>query len=128
MTDHNRTSRLEYALGALGSGLVLAALVFVGYQGVAVRDGGPQLNASVVRVEEAGGDHVVHYRVKNTGGSTAEQVHVVGELVVDREIRASVSSTIAYVPTGSSRSGALVFSQDPSIGSLQIRAVSYARP
>jgi uncharacterized protein (TIGR02588 family) len=128
MTDDRRSQPLEYALGALGGLLVLGALVLLGYQGIAVRDGGPELTASVARVDSAAGQHVVHYEVRNAGGETAESVRVVGELVQDGKTVETVSSTVAYVPVGSSRSRALVFQHDPSTGTLQVRAASYTTP
>ncbi len=122
---------LELALGGLGGVLVVAVLVFLVYQAVAVGDRGPQLRAQTLGVEsgQAGsGEHVVRYEVRNDGGLTAEGVRVVGELTRNGGTVETVSSTIAYVPVESSRGAALVFAEDPRSGTLTIRAVAYNRP
>ena len=127
----DRSHPLELALGGLGGLLVLAALVFLVHQAVAVRERPPLLHAEVVglRTDQWDTDeHVVSFEVTNDGGLTAEGVRVVGELSRNGRIVEQVSSTIPYVPVESRRAGALVFSEDPRSGTLTIRAVAYNRP
>lgn len=93
--DGSTTGRAELLVGALGGLLVLAALLFLGYQAVAVRDAGPELHAAVERVTtDRSGQHVVHFSVANDGGVTAEAVRVVGELRRDGELVEQVSNTL----------------------------------
>lgn len=127
--DDENTPLPELLLGSVGLLLTVALLAFFGYQALFVRDGGPDLRASVTSVQgTADGQYVVEYEVANHGGVTAESVTVVGELVRDGEQVEQVSSTVDYVPIKSSRSGGLVFSEDPGTGSLNVRATSYTRP
>lgn len=129
MTDHSRTSSLEFVLGSLGAAVVLAVLAFLTYQAVVADSRGAELSASVTKTERSGNQHVVHYQVRNDGSRTAEQVHVVGELVNGGRTMEHVSSTIPYVPVGSTRHGVLVFSQEPTKPvELRVRAVSYTTP
>lgn len=85
---HDRLTLSAFLLWAFGRYddigllLVLALLTFLGYQAVVVRNDGPELRTSVVRVEETiSGQYIVHYKVANDGGMTAASVTVVGELV-----------------------------------------------
>lgn len=89
----------------------------------------PALSTSIVGTEASGSEHVVHFEVRNDGSRTAEQVRVVGELLKDGQAVEQVSSTIAYVPMGSSRRGVLVFDRAPTTPeALRVRAVSYTTP
>ena len=129
--DPRRSSstRAELVVGALGALLVLAALVFLGYQAVLVREDDAALRTAVTRVEVAPpSQHVVHFEVTNDGGVTAEAVRVVGELRRGGRTVEEVWATLPYVPVESRRSGALVFDEDPASGTLAVRATSYHRP
>lgn len=129
--DQQQTSTTGWAeltVGALGGLVVTLLLLFLGYQALAVRDEPVRLQAAVVAVDASPGQYVVHFDVVNHGGETAEAVHVVGELVDAGAVVERVSSTVDYVPPGSGRRGALVFTRDPSEHPLQLRASSYNLP
>jgi uncharacterized protein (TIGR02588 family) len=128
MSDDSRSPSLETLLSMIGALVVIAVLAFLAFEAFVADGRGPQLSASIVRTEAADGQHVVHYKVHNDGSRTAEQVHVVGELVKDGKALEQVSSTIAYVPMGSSRTGVLVFARSPAGAQLEVRAVSYTTP
>jgi uncharacterized protein (TIGR02588 family) len=70
----------------------------------------------------------VRVEVANDGGVTAESVRVVGELRRAGRTVEQVSSAIPYVPVESSREAALVFTEDPDTGTLQVRAAAYTLP
>lgn len=128
MSDRSRTPSLESVLGLLGGLVVLAVLSFLAYEAVAADGRGPALSASIVRSEESDGQRVVHYEVRNDGSRTAEQVHVVGQLVKGGETVQQVSSTVAYVPVGSTRRGVLIFDAAPASAQVRVRAASYTTP
>ncbi|MGY1827701.1 MULTISPECIES: hypothetical protein [unclassified Blastococcus] len=123
-----RTTAGEYALGTLGGLLVLVLLAFVGFEAVTDAGAAPDLAVSVTAVEPRGEGWAVSFRVENTGDRTAEQLEVSGSITRDgREVEES-STTIAYVPPDSHRSGALLFSEDPRGGRLEVRPAGYASP
>lgn len=120
-----RTSAGEYAAGAVGGLLVLLLVAFLGYQAVAVRQTGVELSVEVTRIEAGGTGYEVHLRVHNTGGTTAEAVHLSGEVSRDGRQVARGSATISYVPPDSRRTAVLVFSADPREGDLAVGVAGY---
>jgi uncharacterized protein (TIGR02588 family) len=84
------------------------------------------LQESEVRV--AGGEYYVPFTLKNTGGTTAESVQVVGELRQGNELLESGEQQIDFLSSGEQQEGAFVFSQDPRRGQLTIRVASYKLP
>lgn len=62
--------------------------------------------------------------VYNTGGSTAAQVEIGGELVVSGDVERS-QVTLDYVPDGSLKRAGLIFHGDPGNGTLNVRPVGY---
>ncbi|SEL98037.1 TIGR02588 family protein [Blastococcus sp. DSM 46786] len=123
-----RTTAGEYALGALGGLLVLVLLGFLVQQVVTGRGSAPELAVTVTAVEPRGDGWAVAFRVENSGGRTAEQLEVSGSLTRGGREVEQASATIAYVPPDSRRSGALLFSEDPRDGRLEVRPAGYASP
>lgn len=122
------TSRGEYLLGALGAVVVLLVLAFLVYQAVVVRDGDPRLVVTAAVAQPVDDGWVVPIEVVNEGGTTAEQVEVTG--VLSREGREVQEATVtfAYLAPDSRQSGALLFSEDPTDGRLEIRPAAYTVP
>jgi uncharacterized protein (TIGR02588 family) len=84
------------------------------------------LQESEVRV--AGGEFYVPFTLKNTGGTTAESVQVIGELRQGDELLESGEQQIDFLSSGEQEKGAFVFSHDPRRGQLTIRVASYKLP
>lgn len=126
--QHGGGPVLERLVGALGGVLVVALLVFLIYQAVAVSDGGPDLSATVSGIEHVGGQYVTHVRVENQGGETASGVNLAGTLSVDGTTVEQATTTISYVPLKSSRRAVLVFARDPREAKLSVRAAGYELP
>lgn len=124
----HESRKAEPLVGIAGAVVIVAALVFLTYQAVAVRDGGPELTASVTQVEHTGEHYVVHYRVTNDGGTTAGAVQIVGELTGNSKSVQKLTATVAYVPVDSSRTGALIFTSNPDLGRLSVWAAGYKNP
>ncbi|GAA4737789.1 hypothetical protein GCM10023328_18080 [Modestobacter marinus] len=122
------TSRNEYLLGAVGALVILLVLAFLGYQAVVVRDGVPRLEVTAAVAERVGEGWVVPVEVVNEGGQTVEQVHVTGVLSRDGEEVQQATATFAYLAPSSEQSGALLFSEDPTDGTLEIRPAAYTLP
>ncbi|RZU31066.1 hypothetical protein [Blastococcus saxobsidens] len=123
-----RTTPGEYVLGALGGLVVLLLLGFLTYQAVAVRESDPALSVSVTSIEAAGDGYAVHFELRNSGGRTAEQVQISGTLTRDGAEVGQASTSIPYLPPNSRHSGALLFSEDPRDGRLQVRPAGFVTP
>ncbi|MGY1723461.1 hypothetical protein [Blastococcus sp. SYSU DS0533] len=126
--DQESTTPGEYALGALGGLLVVLLLGFLTYQAVAVRESDPVLSVSVGSIGAAGDGYAVHFEVTNSGGRTAEQVQVSGSLTRDGSEVEQASTSVPYLPPNSRHSGALLFSEDPRDGRLEVRPAGYVAP
>ncbi|MCZ2813727.1 hypothetical protein O2W15_20040 [Modestobacter sp. VKM Ac-2979] len=127
-TADSDTSRGEYLLGALGAVVVLLVLAFLVHQAVVVRDGGPQLSVTAAAAQQVEGGWAVPIEVVNEGGQTAEQVEVTGVLTRDGSEVQQATATFSYLAPDSRQSGALLFSEDPTDGRLEIRPAAYALP
>ncbi|WP_432492919.1 hypothetical protein [Kineococcus auxinigenes] len=122
-----RLNRLEAALGALGGALVLALLAHLGHEAL-TRGSAPHLRAEVQDVRRAPGGFVVQVDLVNSGGRTAQDVQVTGEVVSGDQTLAEAAATVTYVPAESRRRVVLVLATDPADGQLQVRADGYTVP
>jgi uncharacterized protein (TIGR02588 family) len=73
------------------------------------------------------GQFYVPFIVTNTGGGTAEAVHLVGELRVNGRLEEAGDQEIDFLSRGKEE-GAFVFSRDPRQGDLRLRVASYKLP
>lgn len=119
---------LERILGALGALVVLTLLAFLAYQALAVRHAGPELSAVATSIEPVGEQFLVHFRVENAGGEAAEGVQITGEVKMGGKTVEEASTTISFVPPNSFRRGVLVFTNDPHVARLDVRAAGYELP
>lgn len=126
--DRQRAHPVEMLVGSVGGLLVLALLVFFGYQAVTLEESGPRFETSVTGIEQQGGEYVVHFEVDNVGGATGESVQVVAEVTRGGKTVAQRTTTLAYVPPDSARSGGLVFTEDPRRGELTVSVGGYRLP
>jgi uncharacterized protein (TIGR02588 family) len=70
----------------------------------------------------------VPFTIENTGGETAESVHVIATLKFKDETEESGEQEIDFLSSGEKQEGAFLFSQNPQKGKLTIRVVSYKLP
>lgn len=110
--EHSNPSIGEWILGGVGALLALSLVALFGYQAT-VRTDGPELSVQIVSQEHTGEGFAVTVDVHNAGGSTAEGVHVAGEVKENGAPLASGQATIDYVPPDSRREITLVFPVDP---------------
>jgi uncharacterized protein (TIGR02588 family) len=88
----------------------------------------PILSVRVEGIEPAGLLFRVRFAVRNDGGSTAAEVVVRGDLQTGGRPAESGEVTFDYVPDGSERRGALLFTSDPRGGRVAVRALGYREP
>ena len=120
--------RLELIVGALGSLLVVAVVIFLIWQGWFAQARPADLTVGIVDITEAGSGYRVRLSVHNSGGHAAAGAVVEGSLVQDGTTVETSQVTIDYVPAGTAEEAALVFSRDPGPLDLQLRPVSYHDP
>lgn len=126
--DPEVSSKGERLVAVLGVILVVALLCFLAYQALAGAEGGPELTVDVGRIERAEDQFVVHVRVRNDGGKTAQSVSVSGALTDGGRTLEQATTTVSYVPPTSFRDAALVFTRDPREVKLNVRAAGYELP
>ena len=120
-------SKWEWVAGAIGLVLVLAA---VGYM---VRTASqpvtpPRVAVAMDSITASGSGYLVHFTARNDGRSTGANVTIEGELSAGAGSTVVSTTTLDFVPGGSSRSGGLYFGSDPRGGALELRAAGYTDP
>lgn len=116
-------------MAALGAALVAATLGVLVYEALtADPHATPRLTVRVDTVVADRSGYTVEYRAFNDGDATAARVLVRGELRDVARVVEQSESTIDFVPARSSRSGGLVFRNDPRAYRVEVRAVGFDRP
>ena len=115
----------EWVAAAVAAATVLSVIVTLLIAGRRERTP-PLLSVRVEAIEPAGAYFRVRFAVRNDGGSTAAEVVVRGEVQAARAESGEV--TFDYVPDGSERRGALLFTTDPRNARVAVRALGYREP
>ena len=126
---HRRTTPLlEWIAGGLGAVLVAGAIAYLVHHALARDRTPPDIRLAVERVLELEKGYLVQFRASNQGGSAAAELTIEGQLTgPDGDTEAS-EAVLDYLPPRSDREGGLVFSRDPRVGQLSLRAKGYAKP
>ena len=120
------TPWLEWTAAAVGLVLILGCVGVIGREAVAGKKGAPAISVQAEKVTETPSGFVVDVVAENSGGETAAQVVIEGELIAGTpEWR---EATIDYLPAGSQRRAGLVFGADPRTHGLKLRARSFVEP
>ncbi len=120
------TPWLEWAAAAVGLVLILGCVGVIGREALTRKKGPPEISVRVEKVTETPTGYVVDVVAANTGGETAAQVVIEGELIAGTpEWR---EATIDYLPAGSERRAGLVFGADPRTHGLKLRAKGFIEP
>ena len=127
--QRGQVSRWELMLAALGAALVLGMLGQLAHEALRTHRTPPELRLQVQEVRATGEGFLVRFRALNTGGSTAADLLVRGELAGAPGQPAEASDAVLdYVPAHSERSGGLFFRGDPRARPLTLRALGYQDP
>ncbi|HVE48512.1 MAG TPA: TIGR02588 family protein [Casimicrobiaceae bacterium] len=118
----------EWIVAAIGFVLVIAAIGFLLYRALAGSNSPPMIAVHQQSVIATPSGYLVEIRVINSGGMTAAEVLVEGELKNGAETIETSEATIDYVPARSEKRGGLYFSADPRRHQLQIKAKGYRHP
>ena len=112
---------LEWAMGALGLLLVLAALAVIGAGAFGPREPA-RLEATLGEVRPAGAVWLAEVEVRNLGDETAAAVEVEGRLGDQ-----TAAATIDYVPAHGEEAITLVFESDPR-GAVELSVPGWSEP
>lgn len=88
----------------------------------------PTFNIQAGAVQPVKGQFYVPFTIENTGGGTAEAVQVIGELRRDGQVIESGEQQIDFLSSREQSQGVFIFSENPQMGSLSLRAASYSLP
>lgn len=116
------TFGISVALVAVVAGLILLSWA-TGPSGPALLEAGQ--SGPVVRT---GAAYRVPFEVRNTGGEPANDVQVVGELVIDGTVEGEGEQSVMFLSAGERESGAFLFPADPALGVVTISVASYSEP
>ncbi|HYE45335.1 MAG TPA: TIGR02588 family protein [Caulobacter sp.] len=122
------TSLLEWIAGGIGLLMLLAVLGVIGREALVGDTSPPAIVVEQVGTQAVPGGYLVRIKVANTGGNSAAQVVVEGELARPGQEPETSEATFDYVPERSSREGGLFFRDDPAGGGLTLRAKGYVEP
>ena len=120
------TPWLEWLAAAVGLVLIVFCIGVIGREALTGKKGPPVISVRVQTVTETHSGYVVDVVASNSGGETAAQVVIEGELLAGApEWR---EATIDYLPAGSERRAGLVFGADPRSHGLKLRARGFVEP
>lgn len=120
----------QWLVAGAGALLVLATTGYLTYRGLTAPRGPPSVHLEVRRIEPAADGYVVVVEARNTGGETAVQLEVQGELRSGGRLLDQDGFVIDYLPPDSARRGGLMFESDPRAPGveLHIEPAGYSEP
>ena len=119
---------LEWAAATIGLALVCGVLGVMVWLGVTRGETPAEVSVRVETVTPAAGGYVVTIRAVNTGGTTAADVTVEGELRGGGGVAETSTMSFKYLAPHSERRGGLFFEKDPRQFKLELRAKGYEAP
>ena len=119
---------LEWAAAAVGLTLVCGVLGVMLWLGVTRGETPAEVSVRTEAIAPAAGGYVVTIRAVNTGGATAADVTVEGELRGAGGVAETSTMSFKYLAPHSERRGGLFFEKDPRQFKLELRAKGYETP
>ncbi len=118
---------LEWAVFAVGLALVCGVLGFLAYDGATTADAPAEFQIELGRHERRDDGFHLPVSVKNSGGETAEGVHV--EVVLEASGATERGEfVVAFLPRGGTREASVTFHSDPGAGNMRARVLGYEKP
>ncbi|XHX78373.1 MAG: TIGR02588 family protein [Stenomitos frigidus ULC029] len=125
-----KRSRAEWITLGIASFILATVVGLVGYTWLDEQQQQPPilsvLNTEPIRAAQ--GQFYVPITVTNSGGGTAESVHVLAELRISDTIVETGTLELDFLSSQEKREGAFIFSRDPRQGQLTLRVASYKLP
>ena len=119
---------IEWAAAIISTALVIAMLAYTFYQAMSNGSEPPLITVQADSVIDTPGGFLVMFTATNAGDETAAAVQISAELMRDSVAVEESSATLDYVPSQAVRSGGIMFSKDPRMYRLELRATGFSRP
>jgi uncharacterized protein (TIGR02588 family) len=123
-------SPVEWVTFGIASAILAIVVCMVGFLWLDETRKQPP-DVAVVRsgnIRQATGQFYLPFSVTNSGGTTAESVQVMADLVVEGEVVESGEQQIDFLSGGETEEGAFVFTRNPQSGEVVLRIASYKLP
>lgn len=128
-TNKLRQSLAEKVSLFLSLSIVAAIVILIGYTWLTGDTNPPTLSVTTgTNIRQAERQYYVPFTVSNLGGSTAESVEVVAQLLLNDGNRERGSQQINFLSRKEQRNGEFIFTHNPQQGQLTIRVASYKLP
>ena len=128
-TNKLRQSLAEKVSFFLSLSIVAAIVILIGYTWLTGDTNPPTLSVTTgTNIRQAERQYYVPFTVSNLGGSTAESVEVVAQLLLNDGNRETGSQQINFLSRKEQRNGEFIFTHNPQQGQLTIRVASYKLP
>ena len=122
------TSKWEWVSAAIGLLIVLGTVGFLGYKAVTTDPLAPDVTLDHIGTERTSGGHVVKFRARNSGPSTASGLSISGALLDGAQVIEESEVVLDYLPPRAEREGGLIFRSDPAGYELRLEAKGYLDP
>ena len=122
------TSKWEWVIAALGFLLVLGTVGHIAYTALTTDPSVPVVTVDHITTESTKGGHVVTFRARNSGASTAAALTISGQLLDGTRVVETSEVVLDYLPSNGERQGGLIFQNDPARHEVRLEALGYADP
>ncbi|MEN3149011.1 TIGR02588 family protein [Neorhizobium sp. IRAMC:178] len=119
---------IEWATGMISALVVVATIALVAYEAWTYADMQPEFSIAITERRQTEGGYRIAFDIANKATATAAAVTVRGEILDGSKIVEDADVTFDYVPAESKSSGAILFSQDPGVREIRVRAVGFIEP
>lgn len=122
-----KKNTLEWTVFGISLVLIVGVVILLVHEHFAGGDRPPSIAAHAGEAVATAGGYAVPIDVRNDGDTTAEDVHVEGELTWAGGIERG-EAVLSFIPYRSQRRAWIAFSHDPRNGKLQVRVRGYREP
>lgn len=120
---------LEWTVFGISLLLLLALFAYLAYQVYQQETTPPELVIEYQPEPSAYAPYRYHVVVHNKGGSTAEGVKLVFDMMKDTVVVETAELQIAFAPQSSQREGWIIFSRNPiTVDTIVSRVLGYNKP
>jgi uncharacterized protein (TIGR02588 family) len=128
-TNKLRQSSAEKVSFLLSLSIVAAIAILIGYTWLTGDTNPPTLSVTTgTNIRQAEEQYYVPFTLSNVGGSTAESVEVIAQLLLNDGDRETGSQQFDFLSRKEQRNGEFIFTHNPQQGQLIIRVASYKLP
>ena len=120
---------LEWIVFAASLVLVLSTLGYLVYDVATIGEVPPNIEVQLGQPQQQSNRFLVPLSVTNSGGETAEGVHIEVTLESGGKEQESADFEIAFLPRNSTREGWVTFKTDPrTVEQMQARVLGFEKP